>query len=80
MNLTITKVTVIQGHGADLICLQTNQPSPVPGVTDEPLSFSFQAERDKGVDYVVHTLGVDLSLVDVIHRPQHNLSFRSRYA
>ncbi len=78
LNLTITKATVIQGSGADLICLHTDLPSPMPKFVDAPLELDFQVERDKGVDYVVYTLGIDPSLVCLIRRENPPYSFRSR--
>ena len=78
LNLTIVKATVIQGAGADRVCLYTDLPSPTPKVVASPLELDFQVERDKGVDYVVDTLGLDPSVVRLIRRENPPYSFRSR--
>ena len=78
LNLKVTKATIIQGDGTDLVCLHTDLPSPTPKFVSEPLSLDFSVERDKGVDYVVYTLGIDPSLVCLIRRENPSYSFRSR--
>lgn len=50
----------------------------MPKFVDAPLELDFQVERDKGVDYVVYTLGIDPSLVCLIRRENPSYSFRSR--
>jgi hypothetical protein len=77
-NLTVTKATVLQGDGADKVYLHTDLPSPTPGITNEPLDLYFSVARDKGVDYVVYTLGIDPSLVCLIKRDYFSPSFRNR--
>ena len=73
MNLIITKVTVIKGSGPDRVYLDTNLPSPTPNFCPAPLCFSFDAAD--GVDYVVHTLGVNPGCIEVVTRPKPSYKF-----
>lgn len=52
--MNVTKATVIlQTNVADLVVLHLDDlPSPMPGITKEPLSVTFHAEFNKGEEYV----------------------------
>ncbi len=53
--LPIVKIVVYSRRfGADEIVLYTSMPSPfLAGVDDEPLSISFRASKDTGLQYVL---------------------------
>lgn len=76
--MTITKVTIIQGRGADLVSLHTELPGPFPKVTNETLCLDFRAEYMTGIDYVVDTLGLDPRLIEVIRREPFTPNFSGR--
>jgi len=60
----IDGTVILRDYGKDLICLETEYPSPTPEVDPEPLSLSFEAEKDTGVDYVKNTFGFTPRVID----------------
>lgn len=51
--MNVSKIVVIlTDHGMDLVVLHSDLPSPVPGVTNEPLEVTFFAQYDTGLQYV----------------------------
>lgn len=64
--MEVTRVTVqINNPGTDMVFLRTNLPSPVPGVTDEPLTAMFNVEAGKGVEYALtHFPDLPVKVID----------------
>jgi hypothetical protein len=62
LNLMIKGATVLLTCGPDKIILQTDLPCPyAPGYMPKqpPLSVSFDATYDTGVEYVIEVFGID---------------------
>ena len=60
MNMKITKAFVLlSATQADTVILTTDLPSPMPGVTSEPLSLMFCAEQNTGVPFVRENFGIE---------------------
>jgi len=52
--MEITRIVVmVNNPGTDEVFLYTELPSPVPGVTSEPMTAKFSAEYGKGVEYAL---------------------------
>jgi hypothetical protein len=66
MRMEITRVVVmINGPGTDEVFLYTELPSPVPGVTSQPMAARFSAEHGKGVEYALtHFDEVPIEVMD----------------
>jgi len=53
MEIKITRITIIgERHGPDYVYLITDLPSPMPGLTKDPLDLRFSVEYGKGEEYV----------------------------
>ena len=64
--LTITKVFILQEDtGPDTVYLTTTEPSPCPGLSEEPLDLKFTVAAGGGPAYV-RALGVPDELVEVL--------------
>ena len=51
--INIKKVTVLINQvGMDTVFIETDLPSPVPAVTDEPMTMRFEVRHKYGVRYV----------------------------
>lgn len=70
IRIDVAKVTVLVGWGTDKVCIHSlNYPSPYPSsVDDSPLSFDFQVQAGKGVEYCREKLGIEPD--EVIHMNQ----------
>jgi len=68
LTLDIQKVVVVTGRGwrPDYVALDTNYPSPTPGLTAEPLSLTFKVADGDGERYVREVLAIPSELVEVI--------------
>lgn len=63
MELKITRATVLLNVGADCCILWTDLPSSMPKVTEQNLSLRFDAEYDKGAEYIRNTFGIEPEVI-----------------
>jgi hypothetical protein len=68
LTLDIRKAIIVTGRGPgpDHVGLETNYPSPTPGLTAEPLSLTFNVADGDGERYVREVLAIPPELVEVI--------------
>jgi len=63
--MQITHATILLTHGADLVILTTDLPSPMPKVSVQCLSIKFEVEADGGKDYIgTNFAGVPVNVLD----------------
>ena len=64
--IRVIKVQVLlQPHGTDRVYLHTLLPSPFPlDVCPEPLAVSFEAQRDKGIEYCRRHFNIEPEVID----------------
>jgi len=77
ITLNVRRVQIVTGSqtGPDHVCLITDQPTPTPGLTSEPLSVDFNAPPGDGERYVREVLLIPSELVEVIGRPAVDYQF-----
>ena len=65
--IEVTKVTVmVNGPGTDTVFVQTEHPSPLPHVTEEPLTVTFEVESGRGISYALtHFPGKPVYTIDM---------------
>jgi hypothetical protein len=80
LTLDIQKVMIVrgEGRGPDHVALDTNYPSPTPGLTAEPLALTFVVADGDGERYVREVLAIPPELVEVITCNTEPYRFGSR--
>jgi len=61
----IIHASVLRGRGADKVSLHTTEPSPVPGISKQPLCLDFVVAAQDGPEYV-RQLGIPDDLMEII--------------
>lgn len=69
MDLTLKdiQVTIILSDATDKVIVKTTLPSPIPLMTKQTLSLTFDVEYDKGAEYVRTIFGVEPRIIDTRH-------------
>lgn len=68
LTFQVAKVFILQSDtGPDYVYITTSEPSPCPGLSEEPLDLKFTVAADSGPAYV-RTLGIPDKLVEVMNR------------
>jgi len=62
--MDVLGATVILSEGSDKVIIRTGFPSTMKGVTKQPLSFYFDVEYDKGIEYVKEIFKIEPTIVN----------------
>jgi hypothetical protein len=64
ITFNITHATVLRkSGGADVVFIFTEHPSPMPSVSDQPLSFKFEVTVGEGVNYVKNNFNIEPEMI-----------------
>lgn len=66
VNITVTKILVVVGHGSDKICIFTDFPDAIPKEAGgDYLGLNFVAPSGKGVEYVRNTFHIEPEVLNL---------------
>ena len=71
LSLNITKIVVLQGQGADKVCMNVDKPSGCWPYHEDQLSLSFDTAQGKGPQYLIDQFQVKPEDIEIVKLAGH---------